>query len=187
MKQKPKKTEEVNKDIKDVEEEIVVDQEAEIAAMKNKADEYLESWKRAQADFENYKRMQAESQKDLIRYASQNVILQLIPVLDNFHMSTDHIPEDQKDGGWVVGIMHIQKQLEQVLAENGIEEIPAKVGDLFDPRLHEAISTEKNEIHPVKSAKGGPAEREFNRVKKVVLKGYKMGEKVIRPARVVVE
>ena len=127
-----------------------------------------------------YKRRElrdADSQKDLIRYASQNVILQLIPVLDNFHMSTDHIPEDQRDGGWVVGIMHIQKQLEGVLAENGIEEIPAKVGDTFDPVMHEAI--EDKECLHCKDKK------EFkNMIKKVVLKGYKMGEKVIRPARV---
>ena len=68
----------------------------------------LENWKRTQADFENYKKMQAESQKDLLKYATQNIILQIIPVLDNFQMSTAHIPEDQKDGGWVTGIMYIQ-------------------------------------------------------------------------------
>jgi len=168
------------KKLKDVEEEIVVDQENEIAALKSKADEYLEGWKRTQAEFENYRKRQAESGKDLLRYATENIVLQIIPVLDNFHLSTDHIPEDQKDGGWVVGIMHIQKQLEGVLAENGVEEISARIGDTFDPVLHEAIE-DKDCLHC-------KDEKEFaNKIKKIVLKGYKMQDKIIRPARVVVE
>jgi len=150
----------------------------------------LDGWKRCQADFENYKKMQAESQKEFIKYAGQNIVLQIIPVLDNFHMSTDHIPEDQKDGGWVVGIMHIQKQLENVLAENGVEEIETKVGDKFNPEIHEAMQSKEevkgDKIHPVKSSQSEVAEGEFNRVKKVVMKGYKMGDKIIRPVKVIV-
>jgi molecular chaperone GrpE len=181
-KKKEVKSDEIveKKDLKDVEEEIVVDQEKEILEMKTKAEEYLDGWKRTQAEFENYRKMQAESQKDLIRYAAQSVILQIIPVLDNFHMSTDHIPEDQKSGGWVVGIMHIQKQLENVLSDNGVEEIPAKVGDTFDPALHEAIE-DKECLHC-------EGEKKFeNKIKKIAMKGYRIGERVIRPARVVVE
>lgn len=140
----------------------------------NKTKEYLDGWKRCQADFENYKKMQIESQREFVKYAGQNIVMQIIPVLDNFHMSTDHIPKDQKDGGWVVGIMHIQKQLENVLAENGVEEIPAKEGDKFDPAIHEAI-----EDSDKKEAAG-------DKVKKVLLKGYKMGNKIIRPAKVIV-
>lgn len=151
-----------------------------------KAKEYLQlknsldGWKRCVADFENYKKRQAESQKDLIHYAAEGVIAQIIPVLDNFHMSTDHIPEEQKNSPWVVGIMHIQKQLETVLTDNGVEDISPKVGDHFDTRFHEAV--EGREIE------GGEAKKEFeNKIKKVVQRGYKMGEKVIRPARVIVE
>ena len=83
----------------------------------------MDGWKRSLAEFENYKKMQAESQKDRIRYATENIVMQIIPVIDNFHVSTSHIPQDQKDGGWVTGIMYIQKQLENVFAENGVEEI----------------------------------------------------------------
>lgn len=151
-----------------------------------KAKEYLklknslDGWKRCAADFENYKRRQADSQKDLIRYAAEGVIAQIIPVLDNFHMSTDHIPEDQKNNPWVVGIMHIQKQLETVLADNGVEDISLKIGDNFDTRYHEAMED--------KECQECEAKKEFkNKIKKVVQRGYKMGEKVIRPARVIVE
>lgn len=145
----------------------------------NKEQEYLNGWKRCQADFENYKKMQAESQKDFIKYATQDVVLQLIPVLDNFHMSTDHIPEDQKDGGWVVGIMHIQKQLENVLAENGVTEILTKEGDKFDPAIHEAVSDPSN------SGKHTNDSNEL-KIKKIIMKGYKMSNKIIRPVKVIV-
>ncbi|EKD58915.1 MAG: hypothetical protein ACD_56C00030G0001 [uncultured bacterium] len=175
-----KKIDVPNKDVKDIEEEIVVEQESEILACEKKSAEYLDGWKRCQADFENYKKMQNDSQKDLVRYAASSILLQIIPVLDNFQMSTAHIPEDQKDGGWVVGIMHIQKQLENVLKENGVEEIAVKVGDTFDPIMHEAIE-DKECLHC-------SGEKKFeNKIKKVVMNGYKMGEKIIRPARVVVE
>ena len=162
--------------------------EVDKSEIKNdKSKEYLEGWQRCQADFENYKKTQSEAQKDMIRYASQNIILQIIPVLDNFNSSLSHVPDDQKEGGWVMGLTYIQKQLEGVLFENGVSMIDLKEGDDFDPGTCEAIGMEENKIHPVKSAEGGPAEQKFNRVKKVIQKGYKIGDRVIRPARVIVE
>lgn len=140
----------------------------------------LDGWKRCQADFENYKKMQAESQKEFVKYAGQNIVMQIIPVLDNFHMSTDHIPEDQKDGGWVVGIMHIQKQLENVLAENGVEEIATKEGDKFDPAIHEAVEDRD------KGQETSDKEEAKEVIKKIILKGYKLNGKVLRPVRVIV-
>ena len=172
---KPSEVEEI-KDLKDVEEEIVVQQENELLEIEKRAAEYLDGWKRCQADFENYKKMQSDSQKDLLKYVATNLILQIIPVLDNFHMSTAHIPEDQKNGGWVIGIMHIQKQLENVLSENGVEEIPVKIGDTFDPVKHEAIE-DKECLHC-------EGEKKYqNKIKSIAMTGYKMGEKIIRPAR----
>jgi len=166
---------EAKEESENVPEEALVEEQLE-----DKAAEYLDGWKRSMADFENYKKRQAESQKDLIRYSTQSIVLQILPVIDNFHASTDHIPEDQKTNPWVIGIMHIQKQLETVLADNGVEEINVKVGDNFDPAMHEAISDkecvecqEKNKFK--------------NKIKKVILQGYRMGDKVVRPARVIVE
>ncbi|KKT87530.1 MAG: Protein GrpE [Candidatus Moranbacteria bacterium GW2011_GWC2_45_10] len=117
-----------------------------IAELEKTSAEYLGGWKRCQADFENYKKMQGESQKDMARYAAQSILLEIIPVIDNFHASTAHIPKDQKDGGWVTGIMYIQKQLENVLTENGVSEIEVKVGDSFDPVMHEAME-DKECVH----------------------------------------
>lgn len=151
---------------------------------KELAQEYLEGWKRCQAEFENYKRIQGEERKDLIKHASQNVVTQIIPVVDNFSSSVDHIPDDQKDGPWVQGIMYIQKQLEEVLRENGVEEIEVGVGDEFDANVCEAIQETKKSQS---LSSDGTRSQSQNKIKKVVLKGYRMGEKVIRPARVVVE
>lgn len=177
---KTKEIEEAIKDIKDIEEEIVVEQESEIVQLQKKALENLDGWQRCQADFENYKKRSAESQKDLIRYATQSIILEILPVIDNFHASTGHIPAEQKDNSWVTGIMYIQKQLENIITENGVEEIEIKVGDNFDPIYHEAI--EDKECATCKT------EHKYkNKIKKVLTKGYKIGDKVIRAARVVVE
>jgi len=160
--------------------ESVVKPEGEIVEFEKKAEEYLVGWKRCQADFENYKKMQNEAQKDMIRYAAQNILLEIIPVVDNFHAATAHIPKGQESDGWVTGIMYIQKQLENVLSENGVSEIMVKEGDNFNPVLHEALEGEKCEH----CADGNKFE---NKIKKIVQKGYKIGERIIRPVKVVVE
>ncbi len=206
MTKQTKEKEELEKDIAekekieeavDVENEVAEDLSADEAGLsadeaengepdfEKQAQENLEGWKRTQADFENYKKMQAESQKDLLKYATQNIILQIIPVLDNFQMSTAHVPEDQKEGGWVTGIMYIQKQLETVLAENGVDEIAPKVGDNFDPVFHEAIADKACGCDHCDCEKD--KEKFKNKIKTVMMKGYKIGDKVIRPARVVAE
>ena len=147
-----------------------------------KAQEYVEKennlagWKRCQADFENFKKRQSEQQLEMIKYANQNLIMEVISVIDNFHASTDHIPEDQKENPWVTGIMYIQKQLEKVLADNNVEEIETKAGDKFNPEIHEAVED--------KEAKGKELK---HKIKKVIMKGYKMNGKIIRAARVIVE
>ncbi|MFZ2975059.1 MAG: nucleotide exchange factor GrpE [Candidatus Moraniibacteriota bacterium] len=138
----------------------------------------LEGWKRCMADFENYKKRQNEERKDMIAFSNVNLISELIPILDNFHASTEHIPEEQKENPWVTGIMYIQKQLEKVLQDYSVLEIEVKIGDEFDPSIMEAVKQES-----------GDSEQETseNKVKKILMKGYKINNKVIRAARVAVE
>jgi molecular chaperone GrpE (heat shock protein) len=100
----------------------------------------------------------------------------MLPILDNFHASTDHIPEEQKNGAWVVGIMHIQKQLETFLKDNGVEEIETKAGDKFSPDIHEAVHQEES----------GIKNQESGKIVRVISKGHKIGNKVIRAVRVIV-
>ena len=146
-----------------------------------KAQKYLEMkesvdrWKRTTADFENYKKRQLEERKEMIAFSNLNLMSEIIPVLDNFHASTEHIPADQKENAWVVGIMYIQKQLEKVMEVNGVEEIKVAIGDGFDPETMEALQD---------GEKKGECK---NIVSRVVQKGYKMGGRIVRVARVVVE
>jgi molecular chaperone GrpE len=156
----------------------------------SKEEEYLLGWRRCMADFENYKKRQQESQKNIGEYLKEDSALQIIPVIDNFHSATEHIPEGQKNVPWVVGVMYIQKQLEDVLKENGVVEMDVKVGDEFDPNLHEAIAS--NPTYAEASAGKQEVESKkqeaenANKITRVVLKGYKLNEKVIRAARVIV-
>jgi len=144
----------------------------------------LSGWKRAIADFENYKERQAENSKDIIFYANLNLILEILPILDNFHSATKHIPEKQENEAWVTGIMYIQKQLEKVLQDNGLLQIEVKKGDEFDPQIHEAIEDKKS----VENEKNDITKATFEgKIKEVLSRGYKMKERVVRPARVIVE
>lgn len=140
----------------------------------------LDGWKRCMADFENYKKRQIEERKDLIAFSNVNLISELIPILDNFHASTDHIPQDQKENPWVTGIMYIQKQLEKVLQDYGVLDIEVKIGDEFDPNIMEAVSS-------ANITNENTNDTNENKVKKVLMKGYKINNKVIRVARVAVE
>lgn len=136
----------------------------------------LDGWKRCQADFDNYRRRQDERMKELGNLIKEDLALQLLPVIDNFHASIEHIPEDQRKSSWVEGMMHIQRQLESILGDNGISEIVVKTGDEFNPEIHEAIENHQEE-----------EKEEQHKIKKVITRGYGLGDKVIRAARVIVE
>jgi|SRR6185369_17991681 len=142
---------------------------------KTEAEEYLEGWKRTQAEFENYKKRQAVAQKELGGYLIEKLLLDIIPVLDNFNQATGHVPEDQKNNSWVVGIQYIEKQLEDVLKANGVEMVEAKEGDEFDPKIHEAVDHKQEEEKN---------ESEKHVVSKMLQKGFRIGDRVIRPAKV---
>lgn len=164
--------------------------EAEKKETLKKAKEYLEmknaltGWQRAIADFDNYKKQQVESQKEFTKFAAENIIHQILPVLDNFHASTDHIPKDQQNSPWVQGIMHIQKQLEDVLRDNRVEEIKVNPGDSFNPEIHEAVKSDSNDANP--PAGGHLNDSNKHKIIKIVKKGYRMNGKVVRVVRVAV-
>lgn len=156
--------------------------------------EYLADLKRLQADFENYKKRQAESQKELGGYLIEKLLFDIIPVLDNFRMATGHVPEDAKDSPWVTGIGYIEKQLEDALAGHGVAVIEVKEGDVFDPSIHEAISSEQEagskeqETKKTKQEVGDKeAEQGQETVVKVLQNGYKIGGRVVRAAKVTVK
>ena len=187
MKQKKnkKEAEEIEEDIEAEKlESIEVSKKTENEdVFESKEQEYLEGWKRCLSDFENYKKRQQENQKNIGAYIKEDLVLQVLPVIDNFRSATEHIPEEQKEVAWVVGIMYIQKQLENILKENEVVEMDVKEGDEFDPNLHEAIASSQESADEEKEQE---KKESGNKIKKVVLKGYKINDRVIRPARVIV-
>ncbi len=140
-----------------------------------KANEYLNDLKRLQAEFENYKKRQDAQQKELRGILIEKLVLDIVPVLDNFRTATEHVPEAERESPWVTGIRYIEKQLETVLTDNGLSTIEAKEDDIFDPNIHEAVSDESD------------GSDEKHSIAKVVQKGYRFGERIIRPAKVIVK
>ncbi len=135
----------------------------EVEELKKKCDEYLNGWKRERADFLNYKKSEMERIGELSKYANEELILNIIPILDNLCLAANHIKDD--------GLTQIKKQLEDFLKKEGIEVIET-LGRKFDPNTMEAIEDiETQESEP------GVVVEELQR-------GYIMNGKLIRPARV---
>lgn len=134
-------------------------------------------YKRALADYHNLLKQTAKEKEEFARYANLNFIMEILPVIDNFKISVEHIPEDQRENAWVQGINYIKKQLLDILIANGIEEIKT-IGEKFNPEIHEAI----------KNKKGGLEEKENKKdiITKEISSGYKMNGKIIRAAKVIV-
>ena len=126
---------------------------------------------RLQADFSNFRRRTEEERLEVAALIRTDVALKLLPVIDNFDRAAEHVPEAVEKDPWYAGIEGIRKQFADMLAELGIERIEA-VGQPFDPELHEAVSHEPS------------SEFEKDTVSKELEAGYRMGESVVRPAKV---
>lgn len=147
----------------------------EFNELKKKADEYLNGWKRAQADYQNLKKQTAEQQIDFVKFANENLISELIPVLDNFESAYNALPKEMANNSWAQGIKFIKKQLEDILSRNGVKQIQC-LNKEFDPKFHEAVNFQKQEKDNLKKAK--------LIVCKELCKGYELNGKIIRPAKV---
>ncbi len=139
----------------------------------------LTGWKQCLADFENYKKRQSESQKELGGFLIEKLLFDIIPVLDNFRMATSHVPKKELGSPWVTGIGYIEKQLEDALAGHGVSVMEVKEGDAFDPSFHEAVSSEEQAASEESSGK--------QVIAKVLQNGYKIGDRVVRAAKVTVK
>ncbi len=142
--------------------------------------QFLTDVKRLQADFENYKKRVANDEKELYGHLVSRIASELIPVLDNFHAATEHVPADAAGSPWVTGITYIEKQFEEVLRNHGVEPLETNPGDAFDPTLHEALKHEQTTEASPDLSSGTVT------ITKVVQKGYRIKDKLIRPAKVIV-
>ena len=140
------------------------------AEYEQKIGELTESLQRLQAEFENYKKRQAEEQAATMVRAKEMVLNELLPALDNFDLATSHLPAELEGNSWAQGMQYVGQQLTQKLDELGVNKImPA--GEQFDHNFHEAIANIESD------AKEGS-------VVQVIQAGYSIADRLIRPALV---
>lgn len=145
--------------------------EADADAEKKAEEQESERYMRLMAEFQNFKRRAAREKSDIHAYANEKIIGELLPVLDNFERALETKSDDVE--GYAKGMELIFTQLKTALEHAGLAEIPAQ-GEEFDPNVHNAVMTEDSE------------ELEDNHISKVLQKGYKLNDKVIRPSMVAV-
>ena len=144
-----------------------------------KATEYLAGWQRARADLLNYKKEEMERIGELLKYASEEFVLKILPILDNFDVIEKKLSEELKKDENFKGILQIKKQILDFLKSQDVEEIKT-VGEKFDPNFHEAVS----EVEPqsIKTTEG--KEIKSGVIIEEIQNGYKINGRLLRPAKV---
>jgi molecular chaperone GrpE len=148
------------------------DTESELAEARARADEYLNDLRRVAADFDNFRKRVARDSELHVSRATEGLVGELLPVLDNLERALD-ANEQHEEVKVAEGVKLVLQQLNDVLGRRGLEPIEVAPGDEFDPHVHEALSHQ-------------PSDQPEGRVAAVWQRGYRLGERVVRPARVVV-
>jgi molecular chaperone GrpE len=137
---------------------------------RSKAEKYLGNWQRAEADFNNYKRRAEQERSEIVQFANMALTLSLLPIVDDFERAFNTLPDNLAQLTWIDGIRLISRKLWVTLEAQGVSEVKT-VGERFDPAIHEAVR------------QGDGAEGE---VIEELQKGYRLHDRLIRPALVVV-
>ena len=142
-----------------------------IAVLEAERDEYLGLLQRVQADFENYRKRAARDQERLVAHAHERLVRELLPVLDDLERTLE-AAERHEEAALVDGVKLVERSLRTTLEKEGLVEI--ETDSVFDPHVHEAVLTQARE-----GAEPGA-------VLEVLQRGYRLGDRVVRPARVIV-
>lgn len=134
-------------------------------------DEYLELLQRVQADFENYRKRAAREQERLVAHAHERLVRELLPVLDDLERALE-AAERHEEAALVDGVKLVEQSLRKALEKEGLVEI--ETAGAFDPHVHDALLMRPSD------------ESEPGSVLEVVQRGYRLGDRVVRPARVIV-
>jgi len=141
-----------------------------LAEEKEKAENYLVNWQRSQADLENYIKRAEQEKSETVEFANTILILDLLPILDDFERALVSLPVELDEQNWTEGIKLIYNKLKAILETQGLAEIKAK-GEYFDPYFHEAA---------------GQLEGEEGIIIEEIRKGYRFRGKLLRPSMVMV-
>jgi molecular chaperone GrpE len=147
-----------------------VDQVGQLEAVQAERDELLDTLQRLQAEFENYRKRAARDQQSLVARAHERLVKELVPVLDDLERALE-AAEAHEEAKLEEGVALVSRAFADILRKEGLEEIPTD--GKFDPHVHEALLSQ-------------PSEAEEGSVIEVIQKGYRLGDRVIRPARVVI-
>jgi molecular chaperone GrpE len=134
-------------------------------------DDYLAGWQRARADFSNYKKDESERAAGLVKYIQAGLILNILPILDNFELLKKNLPSDLKENQYVKAVFQLRKQVINLLKSQAVQRIKG-VGERFDPNFHHVVAQE--------AAEG----KEPGIILEIVQQGYLLQGKVLRPAKV---
>ena len=145
-------------------------QETSVESGAPDAQRYLDNWRRAEADFENYKKRIEQERAETAKFAGTSLILNILPVLDDLDRAFKTVPERLAHLTWTDGLRLIHRKLQATLEAQGVTEIKA-LGENFDPSIHEAV---------------GETTGEDGKVIEEAQKGYKLHGRVMRPAFVIV-
>jgi molecular chaperone GrpE len=141
-----------------------------LAEEKNCSEANLSGWQRAQADFTNYKRFVEQDKAETCKYANAGLLAAILPVLDDYERALASIPEEAAGQKWIEGFYLIQRKFKDTLLKQGVTQIQA-LGMEFDPHIMDALGCVKGKKDIVVQE---------------VERGYKLQDKIIRPARVIV-
>ena len=134
---------------------------------------WKETAMRTAADLENFRKRMSREKAEAIKFGNQKLIEELLPVIDNFNMGM--MAAEAESGSMIyMGMKMVQAQLEGFLSGQGVTEAVTEVGSDFDPNIHDAMSQEESDEH------------EEGKIIRVMRKGYLLGDRLIRPANVVV-
>ena len=141
-----------------------------LAAVERERDEHLDDLKRVAAEFENYRKRVARDQQSLAARAHERLVKELLPVLDDLERALEAAAEHQ-EAKLEDGVRIVHRELQEALSKEGLEEI--ETNGHFDPHVHEALLSQ-------------PSDQDEGTILEVLQKGYRLGDRVLRPARVVV-
>jgi molecular chaperone GrpE len=146
------------------------DEASSLAAALAERDEAIDRWKRAAADFDNFRKRAQREREEYVTLANERLVKELLPVLDDLERALVAASEHE-EAALEDGVRLVHQSLASLLARQGLTEI--ETAGAFDPHVHEALLSQ-------------PSDAEEGSVIDVVQKGYRLGDRVVRPARVVV-
>ncbi len=146
----------------------------QLDTIKKQNEEYLDGWKRAKADYINFKNDQEKRSKELAQFASISLVMQLLPIAEHFRKAFACLTDDLKLSEWVRGIEQIYRQFKDALKGMGIEEMAGVVGTAFDPAHHLAVGNEQRD------------DLDDGIVSQEIETGYLLHGRVIVPTKVIV-